>query len=283
MSNFPIVDTHVHLWAPEYLSYPWLDEIPALNRSFLLPDYRAAYGPLDIEAMVFLECDVHPDDGLKETEWVTGLATDEPRIKGIVACAPLENGDGAKGVLEVLADNPLVKGVRRLIQSESLEFCVQPGFVKGVQILEEFGLSFDLCIYHPQLANTIELVKRCPNVQFILDHIGKPDIENQRFDPWRREIQTLAELPNTFCKISGMVTEASHENWRPADLKPYIEHVIRCFGFDRVMYGSDWPVSTLATEYWRWFDTLNWAVEGCSDAERNKLFRENAIDFYRLM
>ena len=282
MSNFPIVDTHVHLWDPEYLSYPWLEEVPALNRSFLLPDYRTAYGTLDIEAMVFLECDVHPDDGLKETEWVTVLAADEPRIKGIVAGAPLENGESARPVIEVLADNPLVKGVRRLIQSESIEFCVQPDFVKGVQILEEFGLSFDLCIYHPQLANTIELVKQCPNVQFILDHIGKPDIENQLFDPWKREIQTLAELPNTFCKISGMVTEASHENWTPADLKPYIEHVIECFGFDRVIYGSDWPVSTLAAEYQGWFATLNWAVEGCSDDERNRLFHDNAVGFYRL-
>ena len=282
MSNFPIVDTHVHLWNPENLSYPWLEEIPALNRSFLLPDYRTAYGTLEIEAMVFVQCETHPDDGLKETEWVTALVADEPRIKGIVGWAPLENGDGARSVLEVLADNPLVKGVRRLIQSESLEFCVQPDFVKGIQMLEEFGLSFDLCIYHPQLANTIELVKQCPNVQFILDHIGKPDIENQNFEPWKREIQTLSELPNTFCKISGMVTEASHENWTPADLKPYIEHVIACFGFERVIYGSDWPVSTLATEYQRWFETLNWAVEGCSDDERSRLFHDNAVGFYRL-
>jgi L-fuconolactonase len=272
----------VHLWNPENLSYPWLEEIPALNRSFLLPDYRTAYGTLEIEAMVFVQCETHPDDGLKETEWVTALVADEPRIKGIVAWAPLENGDGARSVLEVLADNPLVKGVRRLIQSESLEFCVQPDFITGVQSLEEFGLSFDICIYHPHLANTIRFVKQCPNVQFILDHIGKPNIKDQLFEPWKRELKELSEFPNVFCKVSGLVTEADFETWTREDLKPYIDHVIECFGFDRVIYGSDWPVAAQATEYPRWVETLEWVINGCSADELRKLFCDNALQFYRV-
>lgn len=282
MPNFPIVDTHVHLWNPAKLRYPWLEEVPSLNRSFLLEDYRSACGAIDVEAMIFLECDAHPDDSLKEAAWVTSLSKEEPRIKGIVASAPLEKGEAAESVLEELADNPLVKGIRRLIQSESLEFCVQPDFIKGVQMLEKFGLSFDICIYHPQLANTVKLVQSCPGVQFILDHIGKPDIKDQRLEPWKREIKALAALPNVLCKISGLVTEADVDSWTDDDLRPYIDHVIESFGFDRVIYGSDWPVSTQATEYPRWVETLDWAVEGCSDDELRKLFHDNAVQFYRI-
>ena len=285
MADLPIIDTHVHLWDLNYLKYEWIEAAsPPLNRSYLLTDYRNAHGEIDIEALVFVQCGGHNGghDGVKEAEWVTSLAKDEPRIKGIVAQASLEKGERARPALENLGVNQLVKGVRRLIQSESLEFCVQPDFIQGVQMLEEFGLSFDICIYHPQLANTIQLVKQCPNVQFILDHIGKPDIKNQIFEPWKSEIKTLSRFPNVFCKISGLATEADVKEWTPADLKPYIDHVIECFGFDRVMYGSDWPVSILATDYPRWVDTLKWAVSGCSNDELGKLFHDNAIHFYRL-
>jgi len=238
---------------------------------------------VDIEAIVFVQCDTHPDDGLKETAWVTDLATRvEPRIQGIVAWAPLEEGEQVAPFVEKLAENPLVKGIRRLIQSESVDFCVQSDFVNGVKTLSRYGLSFDICIFHPQLANAIRLVEQCPHVQFILDHIGKPDIKNQLFDPWKQEIQTLAALPNVHCKISGLVTEADFEAWTPADLQPYIEHIITCFGFARVIYGSDWPVSTQASEYPRWVQALREAVSGCSPEELNNLFRDNAIKFYRL-
>ena len=283
MEQFPIVDTHVHLWHPEQLRYPWLSEVPTLNRPYLLKDYIEASGALEIESIVFVQCDTHPDDGLKETAWVTDLATRvDPRIQGIVAWAPLEEGTQVAPFVEKLAENRLVKGIRRLIQSESVDFCVQPNFVSGVKVLSHYGLSFDICIFHPQLANAIRLVEQCPHVQFILDHIGKPDIKNQLFDPWKQEIATLASFPNVHCKISGLVTEADFEAWTPADLQPYIEHVISCFGFDRVLYGSDWPVSTQASDYLRWVQTLKEAVSGCSPEELRKLFRNNAIKFYRL-
>ena len=283
MEKFPIVDTHVHLWHPEQLRYPWLSEVPTLNRPYLLKDYTEAYGALDIESIVFVQCDTHPDDGLKETNWVTDLATRvDPRIQGIVAWAPLEEGEQVAPFVEKLAENPLVKGIRRLIQSESVDFCVQPNFVSGIKTLSRYGLSFDICIFHPQLANAIRLVEQCPYVQFILDHIGKPDIKNQLFDPWKQEIETLASFPNVHCKISGLVTEADFEAWTPADLQPYIEHVISCFGFDRVIYGSDWPVSTQASDYSRWVQTLKEAVSGCSSEALGNLFRGNAIKFYRL-
>lgn len=282
MEKFPIVDTHVHLWHPEQLRYPWLEEVPALNRPYLLKDYTSVHGALDIEAMVFVQCDTHPDDSLKETTWVTSLARADCRIQGIVAWAPLEEGERVEPFVEKLAENSLVKGIRRLIQSESVDFCIQPDFVNGVKILSHYGLSFDICIFHAQLANAIRLVEQCPSVQFILDHIGKPDIKNQLFQPWKQEIRIISEFPNVSCKISGLVTEADHGQWTPAHLQPYIEHVITCFGFDRVIYGSDWPVSTQATDYPQWVHTLQAAVSGCSPEELRNLFRDNAIKFYRI-
>ena len=282
MEKFPIVDTHVHLWHPKQLRYPWLAEVPTLNRAYLLKDYIAAYGALEIESIVFVQCDTHPDDGLKETAWVTSLAAVDPRIRGIVAWAPLEEGEQVAPFVEKLAENRLVKGIRRLIQSENVDFCIEPNFVSGVKVLSRYGLSFDICIFHPQLANAIRLVEQCPHVQFILDHIGKPDIKHQLFDPWKQEIATLAAFPNVHCKISGLVTEADLEKWTPADLQPYIEHVISCFGFDRVIYGSDWPVSIQASDYPRWVQTLKDAVSGCSSEALRNLFRDNAIKFYRL-
>jgi L-fuconolactonase len=283
MIDFPIVDTHLHLWNPNYLRYPWLDEIPLLNQPYLLEDYNRHCGPVRVEQMVFLQCEVDPAQFREEATWVSGLAQQDPRIAGIVPWAPLEKGDAARPDLEQFATNPLIKGVRRIIQFEpDIEFCLRPDFVRGVQALADYGLSFDICISHIQLANTIKLVEQCPAVQFILDHIGKPDIKNHLLDPWRNEIRSLAALPNVWCKVSGLVTEADHQHWTREDLKPYIDHVIDSFGFDRVMYGGDWPVAYQATEYPRWVETLAWAVSGCSDAELRKLFYDNAISFYRL-
>jgi L-fuconolactonase len=283
MPNFPIVDTHVHLWDPGYLRYPWLDGNNLLNKPYLLDDYKRATGPVQVEKMVFLQAEVDPSQFMQEAAWVTELAQIDPRIQGIVPWAPLEQGDAARVHLEALAQNPLIKGVRRLIQSEpDVEFCLRPDFVRGVQALPDYGLSFDICIYERQMASTVKMVAQCPNVQFVLDHIGKPQIVNHLMEPWRTEIRKLAEFPNVWCKMSGMVTEADHQHWTPADLQPYIDHVIEVFGFERVMFGGDWPVAFQAVEYPRWVSTLENAVAGASEHELRALFHDNAIAFYRL-
>jgi L-fuconolactonase len=143
-------------------------------------------------------------------------------------------------------------------------------------------LSFDLCINHTQLCNATELVRRCPNVRFILDHIAKPDIKAGLLDPWRVQLRELAARPNVWCKMSGLVTEADHQKWTPADLRPYIDHVIDCFGFDRVIFGGDWPVAAQATDFPRWVSTLDDALRGCSPDELHKLYVQNAEAFYRV-
>ncbi|MCZ6635969.1 MAG: amidohydrolase family protein [bacterium] len=282
MIPFPIVDTHVHLWDPSHIHYAWLDGVEVLNRSFLPKDFREHCGPVEVERIVFLECDCGTDQAQAEADWVTSLAQEDPRIQGLVLHAPLELGDGARDELDVLSENGLVKGIRRLIQSESMDFCLDPDFVRGVQLLPDYGFSFDLCIVYPQLKNTIQLVQQCPNVQFILDHIGKPDIKNHIMEPWKTEIEELAGLPNVWCKVSGLVTEADMDHWEPAHLRPYIDHVVASFGFDRVIFGGDWPVVYQACEYPDWVETLEEAVSGCSEAELRKLFYDNAMAFYRL-
>ena len=283
MIDFPIVDTHLHIWDTNKLRYPWLDAIPLLNRPYLPEKYNAACGHVKVDAMVFLQCECDPVQYRQEAEWVSGLAQQERRIQGIVPWAPLEKGEAVGPELEALCRNKLVKGIRRIIQFEQdPEFCLRPDFIKGVRLLADFDLSFDICVSHFQMANAIEFVRQCPEVQFILDHIGKPDIRNRILDPWRTKLKRLAEFPNVYCKLSGLVTEADHRSWTQEDLKPYIDHVIGCFGWDRVMYGGDWPVACQATDYPRWVQALSWAVRGCSKQELRKLFSGNAIRFYRL-
>jgi L-fuconolactonase len=239
-------------------------------------------GDLNIEKIVFVQADARAEEGLPEAEWVESLARLDPRVQGIVAFAPLEEGGAVRDYLERLIQFPHVKGVRRLIQSEGPGFAVQPDFVKGVKLLKEFDLSFDICIKHHQLADTITLVKQCPEINFILDHVAKPDIAAGLMEPWGSGISELAAMPNVVCKISGMVTEADHDNWTRDDLKPYIDHIIASFGIDRVMYGSDWPVQALAADYPQWVEVLTWATSDLSRDEQDKLFYRNALAVYRL-
>jgi L-fuconolactonase len=236
-----------------------------------------------VETIVFLQCECLPEQALQELEWVDALAERDGRIRGIVPWAPIERGAGCREYLEGLGRYPRVRGVRRILQDEpDPEFCMRPDFVRGVRMLGESGLSFDICIRHAQMDGAIRLVEACPGVRFVLDHVGKPDIAGRRMDPWRDGIRALASLPNVWCKISGMVTEADLRDWKDEDLRPYLDHVLSCFGFDRVMFGGDWPVVELASEYPRWVGALCRAVENRPDADRRKLFRDNAIAFYRL-
>ena len=283
MPDIPVIDTHVHLWDTSKFNYPWLGDIPALNRSFLLDDYGAAAESVDVEAMVFVQCDVEPSQSMNEAKWVMGLADDEPRIKAIIPAAPLEDGERCRPMLEEMTQSPLVKGIRRLIQTEpDPEFCLKPDFVNGVKSLADYNFSFDICISYTQMANAITMVRQCPDVAFILDHIGKPDIKGRLFEPWKTDLRTFSELPNTCCKISGLLTEADHDGWTKEDLKPYVEHVVECFGFDRVVFGGDWPVVTLAGEYRQWAEALDWALIGCSQDELKKLFHDNALRIYKI-
>jgi L-fuconolactonase len=284
MPDGPVIDTHVHLWDPRRFRMTWLNGSDLLDRPYGLAEYRAHTVGLPVEALVFVQAEVEPAYGLLEARWVIEQAREEPRIQAIVAWAPIEYGHRTRAFLEALVElGPLVKGVRRLIQSEpDPAFCLQPGFVEGVRLLPAYDLAFDLCLYHHQLQSAVELVRRCPETRFVLDHIGKPDIKRRLFDPWRQEIGELAALPNVVCKLSGLVTEADHERWTPEDLAPYVAHALGVFGPERVMFGSDWPVALLASSYPRWVETLDALTTALSPEARRKLWAGNARRAYRL-
>lgn len=256
---------------------------PVLNRPHLPDDFYAAHGGVEVEGAVFVEVDVASGSELAEARFVNALAAEDRRILGMVAAAPLDKGPAQAG-LEALAALPLARGIRQLIQShlDELGWALREPFVAAVQSLASYGLSFDICIYHPQLADAIELVRRCPDVRFVLDHIGKPGIRAGLVEPWRTELRELARHDNVWCKISGVATEADHSAWTEAEVAPYITHAIDCFGYDRVMFGGDWPVAELATTYRRWVDCVDTVIAGATPSERRKLYRDNAIAFYRL-
>lgn len=285
VEQIPIIDAHVHLWNPDQFRMPWLADIPALNRPYGLQEYREQTQILPIAMMVYVEVGVDPQQTLREAQHVVELAREEPRLQAIVAAAPVELGTSVRRHLEYLvALSPLVKGVRRNIQDEAdPDFCLRPDFVEGVRLLAEYRLSFDLCIRHWQLRSVVELVRRCPDTVFILDHLGKPDIKQRLLEPWQSDLRALAELPNVACKISGLVTEANHVNWRPADLEPFVEIVLESFGNERVLFGSDWPVALLASSYLRWYQALQALTAHLPLAARRRLWAENAQRLYCIM
>ena len=284
MPNFPIVDSHVHLWDPQHFRMAWTDGNATLGRPFGLADYREHTAGVEVGAFVYVEVDVAPHYALLEAQWADERAREDPRLRGIVAHAPLQYGEQARAFLEALsAIGPRLKGVRRLLQGEAdPAFCLRPAFVRGVQMLPEWGFSFDICIKHHQLGPVVELARQCPATSFILDHVAKPDIAAGLRDPWREHMRALAELPNVVCKVSGMVTEADHARWSAADLAPYVAHVLEVFGEDRVLFGGDWPVALLASSYARWVETLDALTADLSESARRKLWAENAQRAYRL-
>jgi L-fuconolactonase len=282
--DFPIVDCHVHLWDPGRFRMSWLDGNPRLNRPFLLREYREATAGLEVGAMVYMEVDLDGEYKLLEPQWVDGLAGQDARLQGIIASAPVEDGDVVGSYLDAIsAVGPRLKGVRRITQSEpDPDFCLRPAFVRGVQLLAQYGLSFDLCLNHRQLASAVRLVEQCPDTAFMLDHIAKPDVRGGQLDPWREGMRRLAACPNVTCKISGVVTEADPERWTVDDIRPYVGHALEVFGEDRVAYAGDWPVVTSAAPYRRWVEALEELTAGLTPQAQRKLWADNARRFYRL-
>ena len=280
-----VIDTHVHLWDLERAPYAWLDGSPAIRKTYGLAEFSAATAEADVQRLVFVECTGSFDDAASQREvaWVSGLAEKDARIQGIVAHASLEKGYKDRAHLTWLAQQPLVKGVRRLLQSEAdPNFCLQPAFLDGVRSLAEYSFTFDVCIFHDQLPSVIRLVEACPDVRFVLDHLGKPPVREGQMEPWKTHLAELASYPNIVCKISGLLTEADPDAWTPTDVRPYLTHAFDVFGFNRVLYGSDWPVLRLAADYEAWLRLVQETVQNASKQDQQNLFSANAQKVYRV-
>lgn len=280
--HFPITDSHLRLLDKQNLNYPWQEQMPMLNQSYLLSDLMEATKSLHLESFVFVQAECEVAQSLTEAKWVADLAERDARIHGIVAHAPLEQGSDVRAHLTELKKLSLVKGVRRVLQTEQDDFCLQKNFIEGVKLLAEFNFTFDVCATPKQLPQVAQLVQQCPNVKFILNHLSCPNVAEKKLQPWQDDLAKIAAYPNVWCKISGLITEAHHQTWCSEDLKPYILHAINQFGFDRVMFGSDWPVVNLAGSYTHWVHTLFDLLSDSSEQDLKKLFHQNAWACYAL-
>ena len=277
-----IVDSHVHFWDPAELHYPWLEAVPPLHRAFLPQDYATATGQIPIGRMVFVEANCRPEEARREVEFVERLVRAEPRVAGIVAFVGLATRDSGPGrTLEALSRLPLVKGIRQNIQGHAPGFSVQRAFIEGVREVGRRGFTFDLCATHDQLREVTELVGQCADTRFVLDHCGKPAIRDRTFEAWSADIARLAAHENVCCKLSGLLTEAGEARC-PEDLLPYAARVVECFGPERVLYGSDWPVLTLAGDYGTWYGFTERFTRGWSAGERSRFYGDNAARVYQL-
>jgi L-fuconolactonase len=272
-----IVDAHLHFWDPMARHHDWLAAHPPLLRRFGPDDLDA--GHQDVVAAVVVQADCRDEEALDEVRWIAGLADGRPLVRGIVAYAPLHRGVDARGALEAVAAEPLVVGVRRLLQGEPPDLLQAPELVDGVRLLADVGLPFDLCVTDDQLRAVADLVAACPDVSFVLDHLGKPAIAAAALDPWREDLARIAAHPNVVCKLSGLTTEAG-PGWDAAVLQPYLDHALEVFGPGRCLVGSDWPVVTLTATVETWFDVVIAALDPCTPGERDAVLSGNARALY---
>ena len=272
-----IVDTHLHLVYKDRFAYPWLSAAPPLDQQWTAEDYFAQARDLGIEAALHMEVDVADADMEAETRF---MSTVHPRVVGSIAPGRPESAD-FPAYLERVAAIPGVKGIRRILHTSPDELSGAPTFVDNIKRIGTAGLPFDLCVLARQLPAGTLLVSRCPDTQFVLDHCGVPDVAGKGLDPWRADIAALAARPNVAAKISGIVAYAKPD-WTLDDLRPFVEHIIACFGWDRVVWGSDHPVCTLTANLERWVAATRELVAGASQDEQSKLFHRNAERIYQL-
>lgn len=276
------IDTHQHLIYPERFPYAWEAETPALaGRAFTVEDYQKASEGCGITGSLFMEVDVKPEYASAEAAFICKLAEDPAnRILGLIASCRPENPGFAEH-LEALR-HPRLVGLRRILHTQPDEISRSSTFRKNISHLGGLGLTFDICALARQLSIVTELIDACPGTQFILDHCGGPDIAAAQLDPWRADLRELSLRPNVTCKISGIIANADPANATTAVLRPFVEHSIECFGWDRVVFGGDWPVCNLTASLQTWSGILDEILTSVDPADRAKLDRLNARRVYRL-
>lgn len=273
------IDSHHHLWNYSPEDYGWIDDKMALLKRNFLPSHLAPHvksigfdGTIAVQARQSIE----------ETEWLLGLAEKSDLIKGVVGWVPLCSSSVDEH-LKRFSQSPKLVGVRHIVQDEPDDrFMLRPDFLNGIRCLSQYDLAYDILIFPKQLEAATELVSIFPEQRFILDHIAKPPIKEGIIDEWKVGLKRLAQFPNVYCKLSGMVTEADWTNWEPAHLAPYLDVVFNAFGPDRLMIGSDWPVCTLVAKYQRVMAIVLTYISALTTAEQAAILGDNAIKAYKL-
>lgn len=313
----PIIDTHQHLWDLSVFDMPWLEDAPTLNRSFVTGDYLAATAGLNVVKTVYMEVDVSAAQKVAEAEHLIELcaAADNPTAAAVIG-GVVTSADFA-GYIRRYAGSPAIKGVRQVLHGPGTPqgTCLAPQFVENIRLLGELDLCFDLCMRPSELGDGVKLAQTCPDTRFVVDHCGNGDPylisgllpgsagtgdagqadsnltiadHTDRADPfwhdrqqWMDGIDALAALPNTICKISGIIAR-TRPGWTAADLAPAVNHCLDSFGPDRVVFGGDWPVCLLGADstYRGWVDALKEIIADRTETEQRKLLHDNAAAFY---
>lgn len=273
------IDAHHHFWEYNDRDYVWMtSEMTALRRNFLVPELKEVMRESGVDGTVAVQA----RQMTEETEWLLELAARNAFIRGVVGWVPLADPDAGK-YLERFAQNPKLKAVRHVLHDEPDDsYMLRDDFNRGISLLRSFGPAYDILIFERHLPQTLAFVDRHPGQVFVVDHIAKPRIKARLLSPWRERIQELARRENVYCKVSGMATEADWNAWTADDLRPYFDAVLSAFGPKRLMFGSDWPVLTLAGGYKTWMDTFQSFIAELSADEQESMRRGAAIAAYRL-
>ncbi|TDQ36437.1 amidohydrolase family protein [Aureibacillus halotolerans] len=275
-----IIDSHQHFWALSRDGFAWpTSDLPVLFRNYLPEDYEPFLVDHGIEGTVLIQS----APNVEETRYLFTLADKYAWIKGVVGWLDFTAEDFSDQ-LDELARHPKLIGFRPMLQSLPDEWVLQDRVLQNLGTVQTQDLTIDLLITHNQLPAVLQMMKVHPTLHAVLDHFGKPDIKGHQYDPWMDQMKALSEYPNVHVKLSGLVTEADHHSWKPDDVQRYIEHVHACFGSERMMFGSDWPVCRLAASYEQ---VLTLATNGLkklelTKEERQAIFHDNACRFYKL-
>ena len=273
------IDAHQHFWKYNAVEYDWIDDAMAvIRRDFLPADLQQEINQAGVDGVV----SVQARQIVGETKWLLRVAAENDFIQGVVGWVPLRD-TGVGKILKKFAANPKLRAVRHVVQGEpDIRFILRGDFNRGIKLLKQFGLTYDILIHERHLPPTIEFVDRHPDQVFVLDHLAKPRIRDNLMEPWRKNIRELARRENVYCKISGMVTEANYKQWTEDQLKPYMETVLEAFGPKRLMFGSDWPLCLVACPYAHWHEIVSRFTSRLSANDRAWIFGKTAIKAYGL-
>src|ERR1041384_626397 len=267
-----MIDSHQHFWQVGRFDYPWMsNDLGILYRDYLPEDLA----PIIQTNRTVL---VQASNSVAESKWLLELANANDFIAGVVGWVDLMSPE-----FDELCADPKFKGVRHLVESEpDDDWLIQPAVLAGLKQLSERGLSYDLLVHTRHLTHIPRVAETCPDLSLVLVHLAKPPIARKEIKEWSQAFRPLAHYPNLYCKLSGLVTEANWNSWKPDDLRPFVDIALESFGVDRLMFGSDYPVCLLAASYDRVLDSFQEILKSLSDADRDKIFGQNAEKFYRL-
>lgn len=276
-----VIDAHQHLWNLNRVEYPWLDQnMGPVFRTIEEPELEPQLAAAGVDRTVI----VQSADSAADTDYMTEVADRWPRIAGIVGWVPLDRPEEADKELDRRTADPRFVGVRHLIHTEAdPDWVVRPQVQEGLGLLAERALAFDVVAVLPRhLEHVPVLAERHPSLRLVIDHLAKPPIREGGWEPWATLLRRAAAYPTVYAKVSGLNTAAEPETWSASDLRRYVDHALDCFGPDRLMYGGDWPIATLAGDYAKVWRETNAVLAGLGQADRDRILGGTAADFYRL-